>query len=221
MVKVTKTQRPIERLGQVLRDGPVPQKEIEARAKNDKIGIKPLKLAKARLKVQSTRKNRAAWAWVLFDRNPPRARVEPSADRLALPAGIEVPRVNVPSLERGSGLMTKADFLDFTYVGGCAGLPRDYAGLPRCRNRMVAGQRVAPLSYRQPSPGSAKPGSTERRFDGCRLHQDVCREDHRRQVGQGAAFPGGCRTQTGRRGIATVEGPVRKPNLSNLRLTGD
>jgi hypothetical protein len=31
--------------------------------------------------------------------------------------GTEVPRVTFPSLERGSGLMTKADFLDFTYVG--------------------------------------------------------------------------------------------------------
>jgi hypothetical protein len=31
-------------------------------------------------------------------------------------AGIAVPRVTFPSLEKGSGLMTKADFGDFTYV---------------------------------------------------------------------------------------------------------
>jgi hypothetical protein len=65
VVKVTKTQRAMDWLARVLRDGPVPQKEIEARAINDKIGTRPLKTAKARLKVQSTRKGRAAWAWVL------------------------------------------------------------------------------------------------------------------------------------------------------------
>jgi hypothetical protein len=31
-------------------------------------------------------------------------------------AGIEVPRVTFPSLEKGSDLMTKADFGDFTYA---------------------------------------------------------------------------------------------------------
>jgi hypothetical protein len=65
VAKVTKTQRAVEWLAQVLRDGPVPQKEIEAKAVKDAIGTKPLKLAKAKLKVQSTRKGRAAWAWVL------------------------------------------------------------------------------------------------------------------------------------------------------------
>jgi hypothetical protein len=65
VVRVTKTERAVQWLGQVLRDGPVPQKDIEAMAVKDNIGTKPLKLAKSRLKVQSTRKGRAAWAWQL------------------------------------------------------------------------------------------------------------------------------------------------------------
>jgi hypothetical protein len=65
VARVTKTERAMQWLGQVLRDGPVPQKDIEAMAVKDGIGTKPLKLAKAKLKVQSTRKGRAAWAWML------------------------------------------------------------------------------------------------------------------------------------------------------------
>src|SRR5262249_8946678 len=48
--KVTKTQAAVEWLATVLQQGPVAQKDIEAMAKMAKIGTKPLKLAKEKLK---------------------------------------------------------------------------------------------------------------------------------------------------------------------------
>jgi hypothetical protein len=63
--KPTKTAAAVEWLSTVLRDGPVPQRTIEALAVRDSIGTKPLKIAKAKLKVQSTRKGRSSWAWML------------------------------------------------------------------------------------------------------------------------------------------------------------
>jgi hypothetical protein len=63
--KPTKTAAAAEWLATVLQHGPVPQKDIEAMAKKEGISSKPLKLAKGRLKVKSTRKGRSSWAWML------------------------------------------------------------------------------------------------------------------------------------------------------------
>jgi hypothetical protein len=63
-VKRTKTQVAIKWLQDVLKDGPVPQKEIEARAAKDSITYKPLKAAKAKLRVESVRKGQV-WRWQL------------------------------------------------------------------------------------------------------------------------------------------------------------
>jgi hypothetical protein len=65
VAKVTKTAAAVTWLASVLRDGPVPQKDIETLAKKEGIGTKPLKLAKGRLKVESVRKGRNHWAWRL------------------------------------------------------------------------------------------------------------------------------------------------------------
>jgi hypothetical protein len=65
VVRITKTQAAVEWLAQVLQQGPVPQKQIEALAVRDSIGTKPLKIAKGRLKVESVRKGRNHWAWRL------------------------------------------------------------------------------------------------------------------------------------------------------------
>jgi hypothetical protein len=51
-VKRTKTQVAIKWLQDVLKDGPVAQKDIEARAAKDSITAKPLKHAKAKLRVE-------------------------------------------------------------------------------------------------------------------------------------------------------------------------
>jgi hypothetical protein len=63
--RVTKTQAAVEWLAEVLQHGPLPQKTVEELAKAANIGTKPLKTAKAKLKVQSTRKGRKDWAWRL------------------------------------------------------------------------------------------------------------------------------------------------------------
>jgi hypothetical protein len=63
-VKRTKTQLAIKWLQDVLKDGPVPQKEIESRAVKDSITAKPLKHAKAKLRVESVRKGQV-WRWQL------------------------------------------------------------------------------------------------------------------------------------------------------------
>jgi hypothetical protein len=55
----------MEWLRTVLQDGPVVQTEVEERAKRAGITVKPLKVAKQKLKVQSTRKGRGYWAWQL------------------------------------------------------------------------------------------------------------------------------------------------------------
>jgi hypothetical protein len=75
-VKRTKTQRAIEWLNEMLKDGPVPQTTIETLARNENIGTRPLKTAKQRLKVQSVRKGRNHWAWRLpfFGKLPEKKR---------------------------------------------------------------------------------------------------------------------------------------------------
>jgi hypothetical protein len=63
-VKRTKTQMAIKWLSEVLKDGPVPQKQVEALAVRDSITAKPLKHAKAKLRVESVRKG-SVWRWQL------------------------------------------------------------------------------------------------------------------------------------------------------------
>jgi hypothetical protein len=63
--KVTKTAAAVTWLSQVLRDGPRPQREIEEMARKEKIGTKPLKVAKKKLKVQSVRKGANFFSWRL------------------------------------------------------------------------------------------------------------------------------------------------------------
>jgi hypothetical protein len=62
--RVTKTEKARMWLQDVLKDGPVPQKDIEARAAKDSITAKPLKHAKAKLRVESVRKGQV-WRWQL------------------------------------------------------------------------------------------------------------------------------------------------------------
>jgi hypothetical protein len=63
--RVTKTAAAVEWLAQVLRDGPRPQREIEEMARKEKIGTKPLKVAKKKLKVESVRKGANFFSWRL------------------------------------------------------------------------------------------------------------------------------------------------------------
>src|SRR5690349_20489894 len=63
--RVTKTDKAKAWLATVLQDGPLPQTEVEALAKKEGIGTKPLKLAKGKLRVESVRKGRNHWAWRL------------------------------------------------------------------------------------------------------------------------------------------------------------
>ena len=65
VARVTKTQAAVEWLAQVLQHGPVAQTEIVALATKEGIGTKPLKLAKQKLKVASTRKGANHWRWML------------------------------------------------------------------------------------------------------------------------------------------------------------
>jgi hypothetical protein len=65
VVKQTKTERARMWLAHVLKDGPVPQKTVEALAIKDQIGSKALKTAKRKLRVQSVRKGRSHWVWQL------------------------------------------------------------------------------------------------------------------------------------------------------------
>jgi hypothetical protein len=62
--KLTKTQAAAEWLQTVLKDGPVAQVDVQERAKRDGITAKPLKIAKAKLKVQSVRRD-YKWLWQL------------------------------------------------------------------------------------------------------------------------------------------------------------
>jgi hypothetical protein len=61
--RITKTQAAMEWLRTVLEHGPVAQKDIERMAGEAKIGTKPLKMAKGRLKVRSVREGRGYWVW--------------------------------------------------------------------------------------------------------------------------------------------------------------
>jgi hypothetical protein len=65
VAKVTKTAAAVEWLASVLRDGPRPQREIEEMARKEKIGTKPLKVAKKKLKVESVRKGANFFSWRL------------------------------------------------------------------------------------------------------------------------------------------------------------
>jgi hypothetical protein len=75
VAKVTKTAAAVEWLATVLQQGPVAEKTVAELAKAAGFGTKPLKLAKQKLKVESTRKGRNHWAWQLpfADKLPKRA----------------------------------------------------------------------------------------------------------------------------------------------------
>jgi hypothetical protein len=79
--RITKTEAAMKWLGEVLKDGPIPQKTVEALAKTAGVTAKPLKHAKARLKVESVQEGRNHWAWRLpFADKLPKAK-KAKADR--------------------------------------------------------------------------------------------------------------------------------------------